>query len=99
AGIDLEAGVIREGRIEQPDTMGPADLALGLQLAAAADPHGCGGPLADAVHGEYHRLLEGGGKESGRSMALMVLGKQNLARRRATGRKGGKCLLQIRLLQ
>ena len=43
---------------------------------ALAQSHRRGGPLPHAVHGENHRLLEGGGEERAGRMALMMLGEE-----------------------
>ena len=99
ARIDFEAGVVREGRIEQPDAMRPVDLAHRLKCVAAADGNRCRGPLADAVHGQHDRLLKWGGKEGGSRMALVVLGEEKLAIDLAAWREGSKRLLQFRLLK
>ena len=44
---------------------------------ALADAEGGGGPLADAVHGEDGRLLEGGGQEARGGVAHVVLGEED----------------------
>src|SRR5262249_40438293 len=99
AGIDFESGVVGEGRIKQPDTVGPADLFYGLQRVAAAHRNGCRGPLTDAVHGQHDRLIKWGRKEGGGRMALVVLREQKLAIYLAARRERPKRLFQFRLLK
>src|SRR5579871_221098 len=63
AGIDLEAGVIREGRVEKAEGMREMNLTLDLDARAAPDGHRGRRPLADAVHRENGRFLERRGEE------------------------------------
>ena len=69
AGIDLEAGVIGEGRIEQAERMREMDLLGDGEIAAAPDAGRTRGPFADAVHGEHRRLIERRRIEGGSRMA------------------------------
>ena len=76
AGIHLEAGVVGKRRVEQPQGVGEVDLPRHLQRVAVADGHGSGGPFADPVHGENHRIAEGRRVERARRVRLVVLGEQ-----------------------
>ena len=76
AGIDFETGVEGERRIEQPQGVRKIDLPRHLQVVAVTDPYGGGGPLADPVHGQDHRVPKGRRVERARRVRLMVLGKQ-----------------------
>ena len=58
AGVHLEAGVVGEGRVEQPQGVREVDLPRHLQLVAVADGYRGGGPLTDPVHGQHHRVAE-----------------------------------------
>ena len=78
AGVDLEAGVIGRGRIQEAQRMREMDLLENLELAAVAGRGRCRGPLADAVHGEYGRILERRGIEGRGRVAQMVLAEQQL---------------------
>ena len=49
-----------------------------LEAIARAEADGGGGPLADAVHGQHSRLVEGRREEGAGRVALMVLGEQEL---------------------
>ena len=64
AGVDLEAGVIGERRIEQAERMRKVDLLEDLQAVAVADRRRGRRPFADAVHGQHRRVLEGRRKEA-----------------------------------
>jgi hypothetical protein len=76
AGIDPEAGVIRERRIEQSEAVREADLLDDVDPVAVAE-RGCGGaPLADAVHRQHQRVLERRRIERARGMGVMMLGEQ-----------------------
>ena len=59
ARIDLEAGVVGEGRVEQAERVREVDLLQHLELVALAEAERRGRPLADAVHAEDRGLLEG----------------------------------------
>src|SRR5262249_52805549 len=76
ARVDLEARVVGEGGIEEADGVREVDLLDGGEAIALAQSHRRGGPLSHAVHGEDHRLLEGGGEERAGRMALMMLGEE-----------------------
>ena len=75
--VDLEAEVVGEGAVEQPQAVREADLLEHRDVGAPADAEGGGGPLADAVHGEDRRLLEGGGQEARGGVAHVVLGEED----------------------
>ena len=76
AGIDLEARVIGEGRIEQPERVREVDLAQHLELVALAPAQRRGGPFADAVHAQDGGLLVGRGEEGRGGVALVVFAEQ-----------------------
>src|SRR4051812_4567715 len=80
ARVDLEAGEVGEGRIEESERVGPAEL-MGKVDAISFARSVCGGrPLADAVHGENCRALEWRRIESARRVRLVVLGVENVPR-------------------
>ena len=79
AGVDLEAGVIGEGRVEQAERVGPPQFAQELELAASADADGGRRPLTNAVHGQNCSLFERGREEGARRMRLVVLGIEKVA--------------------
>ena len=58
AGIDLEAGVVGEGGIEQPERVRKMDLRKHLEVMPAAERRRSGRPLAHAIHGQHQGLLE-----------------------------------------
>src|SRR5690606_38018198 len=72
ARIDLEAGVISESRIQQPEGMRKIDLPERLQLAPVTEPCGRRRPFPDAVHAEDGRGLERARVERRSRMRLMV---------------------------
>ena len=55
ARIHLEAGVISERRIEQPERMRKVDFLQDFEPIAAAVSHRSCGPFADAIHGQDRR--------------------------------------------
>ncbi len=79
ARVDLEAGVVGEGGVEQPEGIRPMELLVQLDIVASAHAERGRGPLAHPVHGEDRRLLERGGEEGARRVGLVVLGEQDLA--------------------
>ena len=76
AGIDLEAGVVGERGIEQPERVREMDFLRHLELVAASNRGRGRGPFADAVHRQHGGFLERRRKKSGSGVALMVLAKQ-----------------------
>ena len=76
AGIDLEAGVVGGGRIQQAERMREMNFLKDLQLAAVADRGRGRRPFADAVHGQHRRALERRGVERRGGMAEMMLAEQ-----------------------
>ena len=78
AGIDLEPGVVREGRIEQTQGVGKTDLAFDADPASVSDAGRGGGPLPNAVHRQDDRLVEGRWIKGTGGMAEMMLGEQKL---------------------
>ena len=75
--VDLEAEVVGEGAVEEPQAVREADLLEHRDVGALADAVGRRRPLADAVHGEDRRLLEGGGQEARGGVAHVVLGEED----------------------
>ena len=53
--------------------MGKVQLLDHLEPVAVSERHRRGRPFADAVHGQDHGVVEGGGKERRRRVALVVL--------------------------
>ncbi len=78
ARVDLEAGVVGEGGIEQPERVGEVDLADDLQSVAFAQRQRRRRPFAHAVHRQHRRALERRGEEGAGGMAQVVLGEQQL---------------------
>ena len=79
AGVDLEAGVIGRGRIQQAERMRKMDLLEDLEPVAVADRRRRRRPFADAVHGQHGGVLERRGIEGRRRVAQMMLAEQQLA--------------------
>jgi hypothetical protein len=75
--VDLEAQVVGEGAVEQPQAVGEADLLEQRDVRALADAVGGGGPLTDPVDGEDRRLLEGRGQKGRGGVAHVVLGVED----------------------
>jgi len=63
AGIHFEAQVVGERGVEEPERMRKMNLAQHLERIAVTDADRGGGPFADPIHGEDHRLLERRGEE------------------------------------
>ncbi len=74
-GVDLEAGEMGEGRVEQAEGVGESVLVEGLDGVALSHADGGGRPLAHAVDGDDRRLLEGGGEEGAGAVGEVVLGE------------------------
>jgi hypothetical protein len=74
ARIDLESGVVRERRVQQPQRIRPAQLVHQRQVRALPDADGGGGPLAHAIHRENGRFREWRGVEGAGRVRLMVFG-------------------------
>src|SRR5208282_1569101 len=68
-----------EGGIKQPERVGKVQLLEHLEAVAAARCYRRRRPLADPVHGEDGRLLEGRGKEGRGRVTLVMLGKEKPA--------------------
>lgn len=75
AGVDLEAGEVGEGRIEEAEGVGEAKLLEDLDPVVPADADGAGGPFAHAVEGEDGGGGEGRGEEGAGRVGLVVLGE------------------------
>ena len=76
AGVDPEAEVVGERRVEQADRVREAQLAQDLDAVAPAVADRRGRPLADAVDRQDRRLLEGRGVERARGVREVVLGEE-----------------------
>ena len=74
ARVHLEARVVRERGVQQPERIGPVQLFEQGDIVAASYAHGGGGPLPNAVHGENRGLFEGRRKKRTCRMRLVVLG-------------------------
>ena len=74
--VDLEAGVVGKGRIEQSQRMREVQLFQHLEAVALAVAQRRGRPLADAIHGQDGGFLERRGKERRGGMALVMLAEQ-----------------------
>ena len=73
AGIDLEAGIVGEGGVEQAEAVREMDLLVDLEVFSIADGGRRGGPFADAVEGEDGGLVERRRIERGGGVAQMML--------------------------
>src|SRR5262245_30877840 len=82
AGVDLEAQVVGEGRVEQTDRVREGDLPQRGQLAAVAEPGRRRRPLADAVHAQDGGAREGRRVERGGGVGLVVLAEEDRGKRR-----------------
>ena len=78
AGIDLEAGVVGKGRVEQAERVGPVELLEELYFTSTANPERRRRPFPNTVHGENSGLFERGGKERAGRMGLVMLRVQNI---------------------
>ena len=78
AGVDLEAGVIGRGGIQQAERMREVDLLEDFELVAVANSGRRRRPFADAVHGEHRRILIRRGVERRSRVAQMMLAEQKL---------------------
>src|SRR5207245_9536477 len=76
ARVDLEAGVVGESRVKQPEGMREMQLLFDLEPVAASDGDRRRRPFADAVDGEHEGLLERRGKESAGGMTVVMLCEQ-----------------------
>ena len=76
AGVDLEAGVVRERGIQQAQRVREVDLANDLEICAVADRERSRRPLADAIHGQHGGALERRRIERARRMTQVVLGEE-----------------------
>jgi hypothetical protein len=99
ARVDLEAGVVGEGRVEQPERVREVQLPGDLQAGAAADADARRAPLADPVRGQDGRLLERRGEEGRGGVAQVVLGEQQPAVPAVGPRHPGQGVAQHALLE
>src|SRR3974390_2823231 len=73
AGIDLEACIIGESRVEQTERVREMQLLEHLYVRVAADRGRGGRPFANPVKCKDQRPVERRGKEGARRMAKMML--------------------------
>src|SRR5262249_53641425 len=73
ARIDLEAGVIGEGGVEQPEAVREMDLLMDREVLSIADGDRRGRPLAHAIEGEDDRSVERRRIEGRGGVAQVVL--------------------------
>ena len=81
AAVDPEARVIGEGRVEQPQRMGKAQLLDHLERRAPADGDRRRRPFPDPVQRQHQRLVEGRGIEGAGRVAVVMPGEQQPVRR------------------
>ena len=96
AGVDLEAEVVGEGRVEEADRVREGDLPERGQLAAVAEPGRRGGPLTDPIHAQHRRGGERRRIECRRRVGFVVLAEEEMGKRRrlASVGQGQQLLLQ-----
>ena len=76
AGVDLEARVVGERRVQQTQRVRKRHLPERLELVPAAEPRRRRRPLSDTVHAQDRRRIERRGVESGRGVGFVVLAEQ-----------------------
>ena len=74
--IHLEAGVIGDSGIQQPEGVREMNLPRDADAGAASDAGRGGGPFADAIHGKNHGLVEGRGIEGAGGVTHVMFGEQ-----------------------
>ena len=84
AAVHLEAAVVGECGVQQPERMRKLQLACQRDLVAPPDAQRRRAPLADAVEGQDRGLVERARKERARGVALVMVGEdeRRLRRRR-----------------
>ena len=85
ARIHLEAAVIGEGGIKQPQRMREADLPQRCEPAPLPQPGRSGGPFPHPIHAEHGRFLKGAGVEGGAGVGKVVLREEQLRQAAAVG--------------
>ena len=75
AAVDLEAAVVGERGIEQPERVRKLQLLRQLDLVAAPDAQRRRAPLADAVERQDGRFVERAREKRARRVALVVIGE------------------------
>ena len=73
ARVDAEPREVGERRIEETERVRKADLVGQLEAVAASRAVGGRGPLADAVHRQYRRLLERRREERAGGVGFVML--------------------------
>src|SRR5437879_5619913 len=76
AAVDLEAAMVREGRVEEPERMRKLEMLSHFELVAASDAPSCRGPLADPVERQYGGFVKWAREERAGSVALVVVHEQ-----------------------
>src|SRR4030095_6654137 len=79
AGIDLEARVVGEGRVEHSQRVREMQLVGEGKSVSATDTDRACRPFANGVQREDSRLFEGGGEESACRMGFVMPGKTEAA--------------------
>jgi hypothetical protein len=103
--VHLEAGVVREGRVQQAKRVREVDFLVHGQRRTLADRERGRRPLADPVHREHRSVLERRRKERARRVAQMMLGEQqprgpvDVVAERVGERPGNHGLLEQLVLQ
>ena len=77
AAVDLEAAVVGDGGIQQPQRMRKLNLTRQLDAIAAADAEGRGAPFADAIQRQNRRLLERAREEGAGGVAFVMVGEND----------------------
>ncbi len=78
-GVDLEAGIVGEGRIQQTERVRVANFPQQLQFPSASDAETCRGPFACAVQGEHRGGFKRAREEGAGCVTLVMFGEQQLA--------------------
>src|SRR3989442_412100 len=73
-GIDFEAGIVSEGRVQESERMRPVELLDDLYIATATTSEGRCRPFSHTVDGKDGRLFERRGEEGARGVRFVMLG-------------------------
>ena len=79
--IDFESEERREHAVQQAQGVWKADLTEQLDVPVTSDSNGCGGPLADPVHGQDRRLAVGRAVEGAGRVREVVAAEEDPLRR------------------
>ena len=80
ARVDLEPGVVGEGRVQQPERMREVNFLCDRERIAGSRRKRRRRPFADAVHRQDRRVLVGRGKKRRRRVTDVMLGEQDFSR-------------------